>query len=641
MADEIWRILSPSKADSLTAAEHKNDPANPTLRAILFSRDFVPTYYYCLAILVLAAALLHFNKRSLRRTIPTEKSTSDSSSVHSSSATTLQGDASPLAGKAREEQTPLLATDYKAENGGMSTSLTVWRHLRSFLLYQPRPFPALTSPSNQPPSNATTLMILVLLAINIFYLFYKSVPSISNATAVADRAGLCFVANLPVLYLLGAKNSKPLKWLTGWSYEGLNIVHRRLGEWMIILACVHAVGMMMLWYNTFRPLGYTLGHFLSLKIIAIGLAALIAYLLIYISSIGYIRRATYELFLASHIFLQIAALVLLFLHHHNTRLYCGAAIAIWAFDRLITRIWVSWKPFVATLQIVPEDDTILLFCDIPITSSRSGGIRSGWRPGQHVFLSVPEIGWTHRYQSHPFTIASPAPPSHVKSGTWPMQLIIRSRDGFSRDLFRYAEFHQHTNVIIDGPYGSSDYLEALQRSDRTCLIAGGSGISVTYPLSWALQVDDDVDSILSTRTTYKSGQKHIPQTSVAAVPTNEQQHVHFWIRQEDKHKQWITMLPRRQAMLGRTMLDPRSDEDTEAASIINHTFVTRDVSGGRPDIELEISEWVRRKPVLLAGRERICIVVSGPDQLAREVRNCASRLSREYNVEVFVEKFGW
>ncbi|KAK2073433.1 hypothetical protein P8C59_007718 [Phyllachora maydis] len=42
----------------------------------------------------------------------------------------------------------------------------------------------------------------------------------------ADRAALVFVANLPLLYLLSAKN-QPVKFLTGRSYETLNLFHRR------------------------------------------------------------------------------------------------------------------------------------------------------------------------------------------------------------------------------------------------------------------------------------------------------------------------------------------------------------------------------------------------------------------------------
>lgn len=49
------------------------------------------------------------------------------------------------------------------------------------------------------------------------------------------------MANLPLLYLLAAKN-QPLKLLTEYSYEALNVFHHRLGELLCLEAMIHAVG---------------------------------------------------------------------------------------------------------------------------------------------------------------------------------------------------------------------------------------------------------------------------------------------------------------------------------------------------------------------------------------------------------------
>ncbi|SLM38944.1 ferric reductase-like transmembrane component, partial [Lasallia pustulata] len=106
------------------------------------------------------------------------------------------------------------------------------------------------------------------------------------------------------------------------------------------------------------------------------------------------------------------------------------------------------------------------------------------------------MGWKHRLQAHPFTIASPAPPSGLRDGSWPLQLTIRAQDGFSRELLEYARFHQHAEVYLDGPYGSLEVLEAARAAERICFIAGGSGIAVTYPVAYALQVEDQGNALL-------------------------------------------------------------------------------------------------------------------------------------------------
>ncbi|KAI6894864.1 hypothetical protein KC318_g18284, partial [Hortaea werneckii] len=64
------------------------------------------------------------------------------------------------------------------------------------------------------PSNQTTLLVLLLLTLNLFYATYNTpLPLRANAFIWSDRVALLFVANLPWLYLLGAKN-QPLKLLT-------------------------------------------------------------------------------------------------------------------------------------------------------------------------------------------------------------------------------------------------------------------------------------------------------------------------------------------------------------------------------------------------------------------------------------------
>lgn len=74
-----------------------------------------------------------------------------------------------------------------------------------------------------------TLLVLALIALNVFYNLHGMPLSLQYAFALADRCGLLVSANLPLLYLLAAK-TQPVKMLTGYSYESLNGFHRRLGE---------------------------------------------------------------------------------------------------------------------------------------------------------------------------------------------------------------------------------------------------------------------------------------------------------------------------------------------------------------------------------------------------------------------------
>ncbi len=132
------------------------------------------------------------------------------------------------------------------------------------------------------------------------------------------------------------------------------------------------------------------------------------------------------------------------------------------------------------------------------------------------------------------------------------------------------------------------------------------------------------------------------------------------------------------------MLTPATvakDDDTPkntATSLITQTFDTRrnsstlqlDPRGGRPDMKAEIWNWVMMtttgpsqtsssssssvsvdlEPVVgdldssprPRKEEKLCVVVSGPDGLVRDVRNVVAQLVRDgWDIEVWVEKFGW
>jgi len=657
------RATASSSVDSLEQGSAL-DPSNPVTRKIiaevLFSRRFILSYYVVIGAIVAAFASIHWfrkvgrwHKRRNMKTEGTPGHGTPRTVSSSSSSSTLHGDTTaPIKAFTtvmENEQMPLLAHDGGLDVGPRGMAARVYHRVRGFLMYQPRPFSALTAPCNTLPPNGTTLCILVFLTINLFYLFYHTPLSLSMLFVFADRAGLCFVANLPLLYLLAAKTNQPLRFLTGWSYEGLNLLHRRLGEWMTAFGTLHSFGMFGVWYTLLRPQDYSWLRFVSSRLVLVGIFALVAYVAIYVTSVGWIRQLYYEVFLGLHIILQVGALVFLFFHHHGARPYVLAALGIWALDRMVSRMVLSSKKFVATLEVAPDQQTVLLFCDIPSKKSTTGvtqHMSHGWRAGQHVFVTVPGLGWKHQLQAHPFTIASPAPPRNAAQQTWPLQLIIRARNGFSKELLAFAQSHQHVDVWLDGPYGSTEVLEAVQCADRVLLVAGGSGIAVTYPLSWELQVKQ-TEGALATRSKYRNGIGHTPSLVDCGVraPADRDECYHLWIRQDPLHDGWITLFPPCDVASSTSRPDPSADANEELVyGLIHRTIDTRGPSDRRPDMKTELRDWIERSTATRPQNpaQTQCIVVSGPDSLVRDVQNGAALLVRAgYKIEVHVEKFGW
>lgn len=530
----------------------------------------------------------------------------------SGSSTTLIGDVYVSGPKKTSEDTgdrsPLLSKCH--------TKPTRFSRLRSFLLYQPPPIPIFNKTL---PENATTLLILALFGVNIFYTVIGIIWEVPLMLVFSDRTSLIFAANLPWLYILGAKN-QPLRLLTGFSYEHLNILHRRLGEWLCFVAILHSVSMFMVWYTFFLPDGRSLQWFLTEKTVYLGLITLFCYEVLYATSLASFRKWWYELFLALHVGLQAGALGFLYFHHRGSKPYVRVTLAIFLLDRLVFRLLIKSREFKASVKVMPDGNTVLLSGNWPVTTKHHGfwatlfsqNMHSGWAPAEHVFLTIPSLGRKHNFQAHPFTIASAAP-SDEQEHAW-FDLIIRALDGFTRDLLVHAQTCSSVTIRLDGPYGSSHAFDMLRSSNVAVAVVGGSGIAVAYPMLWALLQPT-------------SNKNHIdvdPEAAAANPSSSARKVALIWIVHQSDHIQW----------LGQERVD-------ELAALGLHIVLpppTREA--GRPDVTALVRGTIQ--DLTLGGSSRVGVMVSGPDGMNRAARNCCAQMVGEgHKIEVATEKFGW
>jgi predicted ferric reductase len=588
---DIFRLMLRARAsdtvDTLSDLDDSNERRRKAIESILFSRRFIIVYNIVLVGLLACFTAFRISRLQHRHAFPRSPPGQPATSSKDDNAA---------------ETTPLLLDQGRAKVDRSASVSTIAR-IRSWLMYQPSDVPYIHKTL---PSNATTVGVLLLLGINLFFLLYKAELSVATAFVFADRAGLLFVANLPLLYLLAAKN-QPLKILTNASYEGLNIFHRRLGEWMCLLALLHAGSMVLVWYTTLSS-RLSFSRFLALPIIWLGLLAFFSYETLYLSSLGSFRKRCYELFLGLHIVLQVAALAFLWFHHHNSQPYVLAALCIFAIDRFAFRLVFKSRTLKADLSVLQDGETVMLSSNWQLPKSswwRSWSIKDGWKPAEHVFLTVPALSHKHFVQAHPFTIASAAPTSS-DSHAW-LNFLIRAQDGFSRDLLRYAKFHSSVNIRIDGPYGSSHALDMLRVNDVAVIVAGGSGIAVAFPLVWSLLA-------ATSQGLDPEGDRHFkPRVSL------------IWVIHEKDHIDWIPQ--------------DRLDELRELGCKVTIPPPTR--KAGRPDLpqllQTTVNAWDDE-----VENPTIGVVVAGPDTMNRSCRNaCASLVSQGARLEVSVEKFGW
>lgn len=615
---------SPPSPGHVVIADFTDDPEKVEyirvlICHILHGRDVVACYNLVLFVVLAGLTVRNFItkhryqrrwKERTQRPHSSEQADKLLGTSSSSSSRTLQGTQSPpdsAKPDADLERQPLLAVTARPKHQSLSNTIQAW------LMYQPRPVPFI---NRVLPPNETSLFVLAYFVLNVFFQFFQSPLEPKYFFAFADRIGYVFIVNLPLLYLLAAKN-QPLSSLTGYSYESLNIFHRRVGDLMCFAACAHFV-CFVVWQVWCCPTWLLVGdlwNFLLDQRNLIGMGALVAYELLHATSLASFRFRCYELFLASHVVLQVVALVFLYLHFPTSRPYVLASLAIFLVDRLVWRLSLKSDSFTADLEVLEDEQTLLLSANWnmpqqsnqPVSCWLRHSIRYGWKPMDHVFITVPSLGRSHSLQTHPFTIASAAPRHSdllevgmSQQHAW-LSLLIRARDGFTRDLLEYSQSHPSVPVRIDGPYGSTGALEMLRACDSTVLVAGGSGVAVVFPLAWALAQDRSQEG-----------------------GSRDQQDIHLlWVVHSRNHLSWLPQ--------------QRLDELAEAG--IHVTIPRPTAEAERPDIAGYLAELGIRAQ---ARRQELGVVVSGPDNLNRAARNaCALAVKDGTKVRLSVEKFGW
>ena len=578
-----------ARSNGTADAETEGGFSRDLIDRIIFGRQWIPnTYHFTIGAVLLVFALRHW-LGILWEAKLASKGRSPSSRRRDSAIS--------------EESALLDSTESKTRNEGAGTVRRLLLKARAILMYQPPPIPYVNKVL---PSNATSLLIIILLAINIFYLTYYTGSTMAIFTAcIMDRAGLLFAVNLPWLYLLAAKN-QPIRLLTGDSYEGLNILHRRLGEWMCLLAVWHVLGFFAFWWYYILPVpgGESLKSLLLQGFVLIGIGAFVCYELLWAMSLASFRQWWYELFLASHVVLQAAGLVLLFFHHPRGKVVSGVSLAVFVVDRVVYRFGLKSRKVLANLEILEDRETMLISANWSLPAQPSWwrqvfgkDIRLGWKPLEHVFITIPVLGRGHALQAHPFTIASAAPEGQQQHA-W-LSIIARARDGFTKDLLHYAQSHTTVGVRLDGPYGSHHAMRMLRASDTAIVVAGGSGIAVAYPIIWSLL--------------HHSSSSRLRKVCL------------IWIVREASHISWIGI------------------ERLEELKELGLYLVLPDptTKSGRPDVGRLVAEAVDDLAGTANG-SRIGVVVSAPDALNRDVNNTCARLAWEgRDTRVAVEKFGW
>ncbi|RDW91122.1 hypothetical protein BP5796_02287 [Coleophoma crateriformis] len=455
----------------------------------------------------------------------------------------------------------------------------------------------------------------------------------------AKRLGWVATANLVLITFLALKNT-PLAFLTAYSYERLNVLHRIAGYGTVFWSVLHAVVYIDAWAKS-----DSLDELLY-KVQIMGEVAGFAMLIIVASSL-LIRKLQYEIWYVIHIVMYMLILIGVGMHRPDwadkTVIIVIFTACMWVCDRLVRFAKLSLFSVgnTATLEPLPHGGTRITLRKAPSMA----------KPGTHCFLWMPRIRPT---ETHPFTVAS--------SEKGSLQFVVAAYDGFTRDLHNYAVKNPGASLkaSIDGPYGT---IPDFSEYTRVVLIAGGSGGSFTFGVAidtirklvqdtktriefvWVVREQESIAwfstelqeliashlvnlHIHSTRNTSASTHPHSHSTSSSSS-----------VNSSDIEK---VSLPGSSANNTAPAADTNVDiEKHPESATANASSAARSITvhAGRPDVAKIITDTV----AMCDAHDRVAVAACGPDSLMAVTRGTVAGCIKTDgpSVELHCEQFGW
>ncbi|CAO0791964.1 unnamed protein product [Mucor circinelloides] len=246
---------------------------------------------------------------------------------------------------------------------------------------------------------ATTIFSLINLY-SIFWLIpYEPLPY--HPAVIDRRAAFLSMVDWGFVFFFAQRNSILPK-LCGWTFEELIPYHRIVARIGFLNLIPHLI------YRCIE--GYMEQHrifdafFKDWEYIT-GTIATVAFMLMFLTSLEYIRRNYFEVFYYSHIILVSVSIVFTCWHYNTCFAFFLPPALLWVADRVVRtyKSWVIKATFVQVDQVAPQ------------TAKQEGIVRiifaskalRNFKPGQYVFAAMVLNGrklWEYA-NWHPFTIS--------------------------------------------------------------------------------------------------------------------------------------------------------------------------------------------------------------------------------------------
>jgi ferric-chelate reductase len=287
--------------------------------------------------------------------------------------------------------------------------------------------------------------------------------------------GFVCIFNMAFLFLPATRNCVWMEFLNI-SYANGVKYHRWLGVITVVTACLHC----FFYYWTWIRQGTWVEEALPCFDCSVGddgkdpwmnflgLIALIAFVLIGLTSIPWVRRKMYNTFYNVH-HLFIIGTIFAVLHWNNVILWILPTLILYVISRSLSSS-NGFTP-IAVREFTTLGDDI-----VKITLARATTRAGDFKVGQFVYLNVPALS---KLEWHAFTIAS-SPRSSADSLT----ILLKSLGDWTEQLIKHTDVCKANNVLpivyMDAFYGAS--LAMYDEYSTVCLVGGGIGATPMFAI---------------------------------------------------------------------------------------------------------------------------------------------------------------
>lgn len=286
----------------------------------------------------------------------------------------------------------------------------------------------------------------------LLYILLNIVALMLSGQEWAAGFGSLSAANTMFIIIPATRNSV-LTWLVGLPFDEVIVFHRWIGRWTLFCVLIHFIG----YAESFAANP-------GLQMHLFGFFAALFGLVIFITSLDFMRRKYFEIFFWSH-FSFLGFLLGSIFHITKARPYIFAGLGFYLLDRVL-RFVGGLLPTKSTLFHVKPMDIVQL----QFPKGNLERMLKNYTVGQYFFINIPSLS---KFEWHPFSVSSGPREDFV-------EVHIRALGDHTTQILNLAKEKAKTPnpsvwIRADGPYGLPNF--DYRRYGVNFLIGGGVGVT--------------------------------------------------------------------------------------------------------------------------------------------------------------------